>query len=606
MLLRTRLILMFSSGLTLLIAGILAESYVRQITLEARYQTAVLDGYRTAWEATLNTEWVRISELRSILNRHETALNALGRHDVHQFAASLTPFIAEMQASPFPPGLEVTTADGAPFYRADTAVSKTVAPQISAFQVISPAIARHLRRTLTPLLGLVTLHDHGGYGLAIVFPLLTRSGFSGIAALYLALDPLLLSFAESTGDNVFIVHPDGSLAHRLQDTPADLLAHLRNIHRLLPYQTLSVGGTIYTRYAIPLKDVLEQEIATLLVLRNITPEYWQWWRWRGVSYLILIVVLALGLASLYWYLRHAFQPLNAVIQVLNALSKGNTRVTLNLTATPDEIGRLVGTVEHFRRAQRASQQLATLQQELDIAQRIQRSFWPTDFPQCPQFGLFAYAHPAREVGGDFYDFFEVPDGRWAVVIADVSGKGIGAALFMAVARTTLRTTATIVADPAACLRQTNDFLSQNNEAGMFVTLFYGLLSPDTGHFTYANGGHNPPYWVQGTVVKPLPSTHGMALGALNGLLFRQHTIELQPSDRLLLYTDGLTEAINVAQQEFTPQRLERLLAQLPAVGLPRWVQRIVDEVQAFAVDMPQFDDMTVVALEYRGPADAST
>ncbi|MDR1796014.1 MAG: SpoIIE family protein phosphatase [Clostridiales Family XIII bacterium] len=246
--------------------------------------------------------------------------------------------------------------------------------------------------------------------------------------------------------------------------------------------------------------------------------------------------------------------------------------------------------------------------ELDVASQIQTSMLPCIFPPYPEraeFDLYATMNPAREVGGDFYDFFFVDDDRLCVVIADVSGKGVPAALFMVVAKTLLKSTAQNGAAPAGTLMAVSDMLTENNETNMFVTAFIGTLSLSTGRFEYANAGHNAPYIKSGGAYRPLPVDPGFVLGVVEGIEITAQSVTLAPGDALFLYTDGVTEAMAPDGGLFGD---ERLLAALNADTDDRPITRVAGierAVRAFAGGSEQSDDITMLALLYSG-MDAQT
>jgi sigma-B regulation protein RsbU (phosphoserine phosphatase) len=247
-------------------------------------------------------------------------------------------------------------------------------------------------------------------------------------------------------------------------------------------------------------------------------------------------------------------------------------------------------------------QLVSIRQELDVARRMQHSILPTRFPSRPDVQLHARMIPAKEVGGDFYDFFWLDDDRLGMVMADVSGKGVPAALFMAVSRTLLRATAPATAGPGACLAAANDLLAQENDAGMFVTLFYGVLDTRTGHLAYANGGHNPPLLIDPLgVARPLPTTGGMALGVLEGEEFAEAGIDLMPGSSLFLYTDGVTEAFDPAGVAFSDARLAGVLDGGHALEAAALNDKVIHAVEGFASGAAQSDDITCMALHFTGP-----
>ena len=236
--------------------------------------------------------------------------------------------------------------------------------------------------------------------------------------------------------------------------------------------------------------------------------------------------------------------------------------------------------------------------DLASAALIQRSF----LPRAEQLrfvsgvlDLSADMRPARDVGGDFYDYFMLDDRRVAIAIGDVCGKGIPAALFMAVAITALRNAAQSEPDVASALARVNEHLCRDNDANMFATLFYGVLDLRSGVLEYGNCGHNAPYVLSGGKRRPLPAT-GIPVGLMADMPPRSALMVLNPGDSLVLYTDGVTEAMNPGNEEFGRERLETLLdgaGALPAVDL---LKRIYAEVDDFAAGEDQADDITCLTL----------
>lgn len=246
-------------------------------------------------------------------------------------------------------------------------------------------------------------------------------------------------------------------------------------------------------------------------------------------------------------------------------------------------------------------ELVAIRRELDIASTIQQSILPRTFPPFPErrdFDIFAAMLPAREVGGDFYDFFLVDDRRLGVVIGDVSGKGVPAAIFMAISRTLLKSTALQGLSPGECLQHVNHLLCLDNSAEMFVTLFYGLLDTATGELAYSNGGHNPPLILRDDGrVEWLAGTGGMALGILADVRYAAKQTMLQPSDAIFLYTDGITEAMDVSGTLFSDRRLSGVLEQRNGASPDALIRAVVDEVRAHAGDVAQSDDITALCVK---------
>ena len=291
----------------------------------------------------------------------------------------------------------------------------------------------------------------------------------------------------------------------------------------------------------------------------------------------------------------------------------NIRAAMNLGAfdfvtKPIDLGDLEITVDKtlkhlalMREALRSRDQLVALHQELDLARQLQQSILPRRFPQSPAYELYADMCPAKEVGGDFYDFFEVGAGQVALAIADVSGKGMAAALFMAVSRTLLRASALAGLPPGACLQRVNDLLCDNNDATMFVSLLYGILDLSTGEFVYANGGHNSPYRIapDGRVTG-LEPTGGVALGVVPGADYTEKAVALGPGDGLFLYTDGVTEAFDQHSNEFGDERLVDALRQSGGSGAREMLERVTAAVGRFVGAATHSDDLTCLALRYGG------
>jgi phosphoserine phosphatase RsbU/P len=242
--------------------------------------------------------------------------------------------------------------------------------------------------------------------------------------------------------------------------------------------------------------------------------------------------------------------------------------------------------------------------ELEHAALIQRSILPGAFPPFPHrkdFELHAAMVPAREIGGDLFDFFLLDEERLGFVIGDVSGKGIPAALFMAVTRTLLRATSQNRKGPGECFTYVNDTLCESDSSGMFVTLFYGVLNTRTGDVEYANGGHNLPYVFSADgKIRKLAQVGGPMLGVLEGIQYQTLTDRIKPGESILLYTDGVTEAINQRDEFFEDERLERYLIEHASGQARTLVTGLHTAVKDFAKGVPQADDITVLALRYLG------
>ena len=236
------------------------------------------------------------------------------------------------------------------------------------------------------------------------------------------------------------------------------------------------------------------------------------------------------------------------------------------------------------------------ERDFAIARTIQMTSLPVAVPDEERFKVFARMDTAKEVGGDFYDFYRVPSGKLFFLIADVSGKGVPAAMFMMKAKAIIKACALEVGDFASFIAEANARLAENNDAQMFVTCWFGLLDDESGEFEFVNAGHNPPLVrrADGTV-EWLKDRGGVALAAMAGMKYRVHRNRLAPGDSLFLYTDGVTEAMNRNGELYSEQRLERCLAR----SGENFVTEIRADVAAFAAGAEQSDDITMLALDFK-------
>jgi sigma-B regulation protein RsbU (phosphoserine phosphatase) len=268
------------------------------------------------------------------------------------------------------------------------------------------------------------------------------------------------------------------------------------------------------------------------------------------------------------------------------------------------IKKTVQQAQAFKQAVKDRDQLLAIQQELEVARKIQESIVPRRFPPFPnrkEFEIHAAMIPAQNVGGDFYDFFLIDDHRLGFVIGDVSGKGVPAALFMAVSKTLLKATALKGLPPAECLQQVNRVLYLESVAAMFVTVFYGVLDTRTGEVDYCNGGHNPPYLLRaGGLIEAAETAGGLVLGAMPNTAYKPQKATLQSGEGFFLFTDGVTEAMDRAGELFSEGRLEENLKGKSGVPLSELAQSVIAAVNAHATGAPQADDITVLALRFLG------
>ena len=278
--------------------------------------------------------------------------------------------------------------------------------------------------------------------------------------------------------------------------------------------------------------------------------------------------------------------------VTKPIDFGDLRVTIDRTLEHSVV---------WREAMESRDQLAQLESELDVARRMQASILPTEFPKRDSFDIHADMQPARAVGGDFYDVQALPDGLVGMAIADVSGKGVPAGLFMMSSRTLLKGASIGSIDPATVLTTVNDVLSNDNGEMMFVTVLYAVFDPETRTFTYCSGGHDSPLVVHADGTSTLlPHTGGVALGVMPAMEYKTHSVTLEQGDTVLLYTDGVTEAQNSGGEQFGLQRLRDTFRDQVPQKAKAATAGIFGAVHGFAGEAPQFDDITCLALSHSG------
>lgn len=245
-----------------------------------------------------------------------------------------------------------------------------------------------------------------------------------------------------------------------------------------------------------------------------------------------------------------------------------------------------------------------IESELKIANKIQTSMLPRIFPPFPnrsEITLHALMDPAKEVGGDFYDFFFIDEDHMFFVIGDVSGKGVPAALFMAITKSLIKTQALTNDPPDQILYKVNNLLCSDNEELMFVTVFLGILNVQTGELKYANAGHNPPLVTQGgqpfSYIKPHKS---FVIAGMENMKYTEETMMFEPGDAIFLYSDGVTEAMNPADKQYSEARLAESLSHLGAESEESIVLHIREDIGVFVEDAPQSDDITILVIRYHG------
>ena len=367
---------------------------------------------------------------------------------------------------------------------------------------------------------------------------------------------------------------------------------------------------------VPIKDSDGKTTAILCVQRQMDNLVYVRNIYIGKILIVMIILMILVIIVQSIYLHRVFlRPVTKITEEAIRFSHENNLPEKKLSETVrnnDEIGVLAGSIERMEqrivkyvddltKVTAENERIAT---ELNLAKKIQASMLPNIFPPFPdrtEFDIYASMDPAKEVGGDFYDFFLVDDDHLCLVIADVSGKGIPAALFMMVSKIILANYAKMGKTPSEILTASNAAICSTNREDMFVTVWLGILELSTGRLTAANAGHEYP-----VLMKPdgkfelYKYKHGFVIGGMAGLKYKEYTIDMKPGSKLFLYTDGVPEATNAEKELFGSERMVAALNEKPTESPKEILKTVRSTVDAFVKDAEQFDDLTMLCMEYKG------
>ena len=342
---------------------------------------------------------------------------------------------------------------------------------------------------------------------------------------------------------------------------------------------------------------------------------------RILAFLLITIVGVVVAAT--WFSRSITNPLKELTGYSRALSKHDfgqiepfaySAELDEISTGEDEIGELAGAFQamHTELDESIAKLIETttenerMESELNIGREIQMSLLPQEFPDDPSFSIHAQLLPAREVGGDWYEFFFIDEDYLCFCIGDVAGKGVPAALFMAVAKTLIKSRAALDHSTASIIEYANRELNKDNKSTMFATIFIGILNTQTGELLYTNAAHNPPYRLgQDNGMERLDRRHGVMVGPIQSSEYSEEKTVLTEGDILVLYTDGVTEAMNTNQKLFSEDRLVRLLSSDDSSPADELVVSIFSKVNQFAAGAEQSDDITVLAIQFYGASQGS-
>lgn len=353
------------------------------------------------------------------------------------------------------------------------------------------------------------------------------------------------------------------------------------------------------------KNILDGKITIYVTLSDYEINRTAEEIYSSILYASLLAIL-FGIASSFVLTSHITTPIRKLMDDINKIGKGNLNHR-TIVRSKDEIGVLASTInamtESLKNANRSELDQQAREHELKIATEIQSSLLPKQIPQIPGYDIAAFYHPSKEVGGDYYDFIDIDNENMAIVVADVSGKGIPGSMVMTMTRSLIRSEALRNLSTTAVLIAVNKVIAQDITRGMFVTAMYGILNKRTGEFKVTSAGHNPAILIKQNGQYELVNTSGLALGFDKGNIFNkkieEKSIIIKKGERLVLYTDGIPEAMSPRNDEFGDERFYELANNSTHLESKKFVENIVTNIARWRKNAPQSDDITIVTIKHR-------
>ena len=699
---KTRIGVIVVAFMAVMIAGLVFAGFQREEVLREQLDRTAIGGSRALWSKIVETGIQRMRELAPLVERHDALRAALIENDRGSISAAAGNVLARLRSTGDVTRLDLVSLSREVLYSSEPAFEPTAAASEDALLAMiggrrgASGVAIDAERNVTLSVGVLLYADDG----------------TPLAVAIYATDIVqaLSELKEAIGAEALIVNRRGRLLAGTDPQIWDAVSGSEWLRDRAAQELRSEDDRVFSLAAFPLEAELGNLVAQVVTVRDVTASFTEQRRVGSITFLGIGGFLLVSLAAVSYYLRRALSPLTDGVQVLDALSRGDTQATVEVShrSANDELARIAEAVNTFRtqtlalrrhrrralrrqrqqerfirsemtrlstnlneeerndilqdlaeieapagaaandqgetpaeedsagdlqvmgfafqkmtdRVGRQQERLRTLvaelqealrtqtaymalQHDLQIATRVQRSFLPGEQLDTEGAHIHATMHTAREVGGDFYDFFPLDEDRVGIVIGDVVGKGVPASLFMAVTRTVIRATARYVEDgPGKCLQMVNETLADASRSDVFVTVFYGIFDRRDGTLWYCNGGHNPPVLVAPGQADLLPLTGGVALAMFDGLDYGDGRVVIPPQGKLFLYTDGVPESTNLEEEEFGYDRMRESLLTCADRSPSDMIETMLRTVEAFAGEAPQFDDIAMLVLSREKAEDA--
>ena len=691
---KTRIGIIVVAFMAVMIMGLLFAGYQREELLREQLDQTAIGGSRALWGKIVETGIQRMRELTPVVEQDEALRSALVDNDRGRISTAAGNVLGALRTTGAVTRLDLVSLSREVLYSSVPAFEPAAAASEDA---LGAMIARRQGRSG------VAIDAERNVTLSVGVLLYADDGTPLAVAVYAAdIVQALSELKADIGADALIVNRRGRLLAGTDPQIWDAVSGSEWLRDRAAQELPGDDDRVFSLAAFPLEAELGNLVAQVVTVRDVTAADTEQRRVSTITFLAIGGFLLASLMALSYYLRRALSPVTDGVQVLDALSRGDTQATVEVSHrhANDELARIAEAVNTFRtqtlalrrhrrrafrrqrqqerfirsemtrlstnlneeerddilkdlaeievpagaaasgqgetaqeedsagdlqvmgfafqkmtdRVGRQQERLRTLvaelqealrtqtaymalQHDLQIATRVQRSFLPGERLDTDGAHIHATMHTAKEVGGDFYDFFPLDEDRVGIVIGDVVGKGVPASLFMAVTRTVIRATARYVEDgPGTCLQMVNETLADASRSDVFVTVFYGIFDRRDGTLRYANGGHNPPVLVAPGQADLLPLTGGVALAMFDGLDYEDGQVKIPPQGKLFLYTDGVPESTNVDEEEFGYDRMRENLLTCADRSPSDTIERMLRTVEAFAGEAPQFDDIAMLVL----------
>jgi serine phosphatase RsbU (regulator of sigma subunit) len=415
-----------------------------------------------------------------------------------------------------------------------------------------------------------------------------------------------IKLIDPNGRNIFAHGMPDLSKNRLVKTVKELLASNIRTIGAQPYQRPS-GEKMLGAYGIP--SILNMGV---IVEKNELDAYQAAAEMQYNLIIWIVIGFSIAVAGAIIVSVSLTRPLLKLTRAARQISDGNLSIHIEGREQRNEIGELSMAfnkmVDDLRlyidKLTETTKAKERVESELELGKTIQQGFLPKKFPKIKEIDVWGKCDPAREVGGDYFDFFQIDDDNCGMVIGDVSGKGVPSALFMAVSRTLFRILSARAVKPDMVLTEFNDRLvALDQGANMFITLFYGVFNTATGQFLYSTAGHNMPFVKEstdpGAKFNMLPQLKTMVAGVMEGMYMESAEITIKKGGTIVLYTDGITEAVNKRDEEFGENRLVKLLDKYADMSAQDMCEKLIEDVYTFQAEREQFDDMTMFILKVK-------